>query len=334
MSGNESPSLDGLDAMMEAFAPRRRKDKNKAPPEKAIAPVVVKKNEVNEAPLASAGESTDIADAQVHIPEKETDPSPSLDDHDGAPDGEGISTILQPSAYGPKAIKSAEVSVHAWKQPEGMSKRDYDIVCKTAVRIKIQHRLNGFIVVTIGKALNTLRENFNRKYRHGEFFRFIEEAIQMSRATAYRYMGAANVFSDPERLRYLSVNTIYKLANPKIPESVREQATAAKSEVEAIGYLKEYTKAQKAGEANGHPDHATTTEHSADGPDPLTGHIDLIKELLAFNTKAQELKARLAQTSGKESLALVRLFNGIEKNVLKLQAQGGDGEPSTRKDEG
>ena len=110
------------------------------------------------------------------------------------------------------------------KAPEALSPAQAALAERAAARIRDYQRTSTAEMLEVGKLLNEVKVALP----HGAFGRWLESEVGWTQRTAQNYMRAAEVFAGKsETVSHLPPNTLYKLAAPSIPESVRETAIAS-----------------------------------------------------------------------------------------------------------
>lgn len=143
--------------------------------------------------------------------------------------------ILPVAAIGTQARRSAENAVKSWEPDEGIDGRHVIALRNVAIQTRLLHRINGFVIVSIGQELNRAKELIG----HGNFGRYVEEACGLSHRTANNYMKAAARFHDARKIANFAPATIYKLSSAKVTtEQVNEIVEKAENDAEALKKLK------------------------------------------------------------------------------------------------
>jgi Protein of unknown function (DUF3102) len=233
---------DGIDDMMAQFAPSTKRSLG--------SPAVSTTEEKH--PVISQTAPVETV-SQTHSNSEEKD-SASTEESTSLLEAE----LLPPAAVGPKVRKSAEAAVKKnWKPDSSIDGRVVPRLREIAVTTRVLHGLNGFIICKIGNDLMRAQELIG----HGDFVRWLGEACDMSKSTAYNYMKVAKVFHDAKLISHLAPSTIYKLAKADLPEDLLIETVKGRTDEEVLDNLKKIN-------------HTKEGDHN-----PTIGHADTVKLL-------------------------------------------------------
>lgn len=131
--------------------------------------------------------------------ETEVLPQPVDDDHDDI--------LLPRRAIGPRARAGLESRVAQWTL-DGINGNTVQALRQKAVAIQMLDRAVHFAVIKAGEILTEVKAQL----QHGQFLRWVTEAVDMSPRTAQRYMALYNTFPNPARITHVPLTELYHVA--------------------------------------------------------------------------------------------------------------------------